>query len=833
MATGSADELRLAVRRLHAAGIEVILDVVYNHTAEGSEMGQTLSLRGLDHATYYRLQDENPRYCVNDTGTGNSLNMSKARVVQMVADSLRYWAESFRIDGFRFDLGVTLGREGNKGFDPGAGFFDVLRQDPVLQRVKLISEPWDIGPGGYQLGHHPPGFAEWNDQYRDTVRRYWRRDPDTRPALASRLSGSGDIFDRRARRSWASVNFLAAHDGMTLADLVSYEGKHNEANGEDNRDGHSENLSRNWGAEGPSDNPEITTYRERLKRSMLVTLFGSLGTPMLLAGDEFGRTQNGNNNAYCQDNPISWLNWEQAGSEAGRAMIAFTARAIGVRSRMPPIRAGRFLYGEEVREGILDLDWFDERSLRLSEDDWRNIEGRALVMRLARLDDEDVLQTVSLMINSSHEDLFFKFPDPPLKRIILMDSAEPEICDLDVEGDGYLVKSGAAVWMAGRTRFRLWAPGVQSLSLELETGEMFDMAPADEGWFEAKADVGPGCAYRFKLPDGRTVPDPASRRQKSDVHGWSLVVEPSAYSWENAWKGRPWTEAVIYEAHCGVLGGYSGLSGRLADLAKLGFTAIELMPLAAVSGTRNWGYDGVLPYAASNAYGSLEELKDLIDKAHGLGLMVLLDVVYNHFGPDGNYLPIYAPDFFHHERNTPWGGAIAFDREPVARFFIDNARYWIEEFRFDGLRLDAVHAIADNGFLDRLACELRQAVPDRQLHLILENETNDPDRLERGYDAQWNDDFHNVLHVLLTGETHGYYAAFADKPEERLARCLSEGFIYQGEAMHGGRARGAPSAHLPPTAFVAFLQNHDQVGNRALGERLTRLVAPDRLMATT
>lgn len=383
------------------------------------------------------------------------------------------------------------------------------------------------------------------------------------------------------------------------------------------------------------------------------------------------------------------------------------------------------------------------------------------------------------------------------------------------------------------TRFRLWAPGVQSLSLELETGEMFDMAPADEGWFEAKADVGPGCAYRFKLPDGRTVPDPASRRQKSDVHGWSLVVEPSAYSWENAWKGRPWTEAVIYEAHCGVLGGYSGLSGRLADLAKLGFTAIELMPLAAVSGTRNWGYDGVLPYAASNAYGSLEELKDLIDKAHGLGLMVLLDVVYNHFGPDGNYLPIYAPDFFHHERNTPWGGAIAFDREPVARFFIDNARYWIEEFRFDGLRLDAVHAIADNGFLDRLACELRQAVPDRQLHLILENETNDPDRLERGYDAQWNDDFHNVLHVLLTGETHGYYAAFADKPEERLARCLSEGFIYQGEAMHGGRARGAPSAHLPPTAFVAFLQNHDQVGNRALGERLTRLVAPDRLMATT
>lgn len=268
MATGSADEFRLAVRRLHAAGIEVILDVVYNHTAEGSEMGQTLSLRGLDNATYYRLHDDNPRYCVNDTGTGNSLNMSKARVVQMVSDSLRYWAESFRVDGFRFDLGVTLGRDGNKGFDPGAAFFDVLRQDPVLQKLKLISEPWDIGPGGYQLGNHPPSFAEWNDKYRDTTRKYWKRDSSQRPDLAARLSGSGDLFDRRARRPWASVNFLSAHDGMTLADVVSYDEKHNEANKEDNRDGHSENLSHNWGVEGPTDNPDINAYRQRLQRSM-------------------------------------------------------------------------------------------------------------------------------------------------------------------------------------------------------------------------------------------------------------------------------------------------------------------------------------------------------------------------------------------------------------------------------------------------------------------------------------------------------------------------------------------------------------------------------------
>ncbi|WP_395942885.1 glycogen debranching protein GlgX [Brevundimonas sp.] len=450
MATGSADELRLAIRRLHAAGIEVILDVVYNHTAEGSEMGQTMSLRGLDNATYYRLQDDNPRYCVNDTGTGNCLNMSKARVVQMVADSLRYWAESFRVDGFRFDLGVTLGREGNKGFDPGAGFFDVLRQDPVLQRVKLISEPWDVGPGGYQLGQHPPGFAEWNDKYRDTVRRYWRRDSDQRPELAARLSGSGDIFDRRARRSWASVNFLAAHDGLTLNDVVTYEGKHNEANGEDNRDGHSENLSRNWGAEGPTEDPEILAYRERLKRSMLLTLFGSLGTPMLLGGDEFGRTQDGNNNAYCQDNALSWFDWGRIDSEAGQALIDFTARVVGVRSRMPPVRAGRFLYGEAVRDGISDIDWFDERSERLSEEDWRNVEGRALVMRLARIDDEGRLQTVSLMINSSGEDLDFIFPGPALIQTVLVDSADPEIADLQLDGDRYRVLSGAAVWMAGR-----------------------------------------------------------------------------------------------------------------------------------------------------------------------------------------------------------------------------------------------------------------------------------------------------------------------------------------------------------------------------------------------
>ncbi|MBC7158544.1 MAG: glycogen debranching protein GlgX, partial [Porphyrobacter sp.] len=288
MAGRSGDELRIAIRRLHAAGIEVILDVVYNHTAEGSELGPTLNLRGLDNATYYRLVEGQPRYNVNDTGTGNTLDLSHPRVLQMVADSLRHWAQSYHVDGFRFDLGVTLGRDGNNGFDPRSGFFDVLRQDPVLGQLKLISEPWDIGPGGYQLGNHPPGFAEWNDKFRDATRRYWKGDPGMRPEFASRLAGSADLFDRRARRPWAGINFVTAHDGFTLADLVSYNTKHNEANGEDNRDGHSHNHSYNWGVEGPTENPAIIHRRERVMRSMLVTLFAAMGTPMLLGGDEFG-----------------------------------------------------------------------------------------------------------------------------------------------------------------------------------------------------------------------------------------------------------------------------------------------------------------------------------------------------------------------------------------------------------------------------------------------------------------------------------------------------------------------------------------------------------------
>ncbi len=444
MASDHQDELRRAVHRLHKAGIEVILDVVYNHTCEGSEKGPTLSWRGLDNASYYRLVKDQPRYTINDTGTGNTLNLSKARVIQMVTDSLRYWATSFGIDGFRFDLGLTLGRE-DHGFDPGAAFFDVVRQDPVLGRLKLMGEPWDVGPGGYQLGNFPPGFAEWNDKYRDTVRRFWRGDPGQRGELAARLSGSGDLFDRRARRPWASINLISAHDGFTLADTVMYEDRHNEANKEDNRDGHSENYSRNWGAEGPTDDPAINDARGRVMRSMLTTLLASLGTPMLVAGDEFGRTQQGNNNAYCQDNAISWLDWNAAASDDGQRQIDFVGRLTELRRRYPVLRAATFLYGQDSPgQGVNDIEWWDERGQQLSPQDWDNPEGRALMMRRATRNDAGELEAVSLLLNGSTEPITFHLPPPQATRTVLIDSAKPEQGELTVD-DTYEVAPQGAV----------------------------------------------------------------------------------------------------------------------------------------------------------------------------------------------------------------------------------------------------------------------------------------------------------------------------------------------------------------------------------------------------
>jgi isoamylase len=464
LASGESDELRQTVRRLHAAGIEVILDVVYNHTCEGSEMGPTLSWRGLDNASYYRLVDGNPRHCVNDTGTGNTLNLSHRRVLQMVLDSLRYWATSYGVDGFRFDLGSTLGREPS-GFDPGSGFFDALLQDPVLSRLKLISEPWDIGPGGYQLGNHPPGFAEWNDRYRDGIRRYARGDFAERAALASSLSGSGAIFDHNHRRTWASVNFLASHDGFTLHDVVSYVERHNEANGEDNRDGHGENYSNNWGAEGATDSPDVLAQRERVKRLMLSLLFCSHGTPMLLAGDEMGRSQQGNNNAYCQDKETSWLDWKMATDPASSSLFQFTRRLIAARRQWLSLQGGRYMHGDhQPIPGLRDIVWFDEKGQELEPGDWDNAEAQLLAVRRAADHNTALGGCVGvslLLINATSEDRTFTLPGPEFAWEMITDSSEPEAPSRRVEEDAMLVSHHAAVLLAALANVPVDEPVVE------------------------------------------------------------------------------------------------------------------------------------------------------------------------------------------------------------------------------------------------------------------------------------------------------------------------------------------------------------------------------------
>jgi isoamylase len=448
LSSGDRNEFKVAVRRLHAAGLEVILDVVYNHTAEGSELGPTLSLRGLDNRSYYRMVKDNPRYCVNDTGTGNTLNLSHPRVLQMVMDSLRYWVTQYHVDGFRFDLGVTLGRE-DHGFDPGSGFFDALKQDPVLSRVKLVSEPWDIGPGGYQLGHHPPGFAEWNDRFRDTIRRYWRGDTGQRADLAARLSGSGDIFDQRSRRPWASINYAASHDGFTVKDVISYAERHNEANGEDNRDGHSENYSANWGEEGETEESAILDCRQRLQRAILATVLLSNGTPMLLAGDEFGRTQRGNNNAYCQDNEISWIDWSLLETPEGRSLSDFVAKLTSARRAYPVLRCRSFFYGEtEVAPGIRDIAWFDEDGGPLSSDDWNKGEAHLLTLRRAAQDAQGAVCVLTLMLNATGETRKFRIP-PPSPVTLMIDTANPDAPEAVVEGEAVALAPQSLVLLRG------------------------------------------------------------------------------------------------------------------------------------------------------------------------------------------------------------------------------------------------------------------------------------------------------------------------------------------------------------------------------------------------
>ena len=432
------------VASFHDAGLQVILDVVYNHTAEGNEHGPTLSFKGIDNASYYRLTPDQLRYYINESGTGNTLNLSHMRVIQMVTDSLRYWVTETHVDGFRFDLGTILAREPN-GFDNQSGFLKACCPDPILDTVKLIAEPWDCGPGGYQVGGFPPGWAEWNDKFRDTVRDFWCGQVSA-SALAPRLSASGDCFNHRGRKAWACINFVAAHDGFTLNDLVTYNEKHNEANGEDNNDGSSNNRSWNCGVEGPTEDEAIQALRERQIKNVLATLLLSQGTPMLLAGDELGRTQRGNNNAYCLDSEISWLDWNI--EKRGRSLIQFVQQLIRLRHNYPILRRSRFLTGDYNEElGVKDLTWINASGAEMRVEEWNDsnmhcfsmlMDGRAQPTGISRRGEDATL----LMVLNAYNDLVkFTLPETVGGRewSLLVDTYLAEIYETSnfVSGDSY------------------------------------------------------------------------------------------------------------------------------------------------------------------------------------------------------------------------------------------------------------------------------------------------------------------------------------------------------------------------------------------------------------
>ncbi|GGX08513.1 glycogen debranching protein GlgX [Streptomyces chryseus] len=457
-------EFKSAVRALHRAGIEVILDVVYNHTAEGNHLGPTLSFRGLDNASYYRLADD-PRYYMDTTGTGNSLLMRSPHVLQLIMDSLRYWVTEMHVDGFRFDLAATLARQFHE-VDRLSSFFDLVQQDPVVSQVKLIAEPWDVGEGGYQVGNFPPLWTEWNGKYRDTVRDLWRGEPRTIAEFAGRLTGSSDLYQDDGRRPLASINFTTCHDGFTLADLVSYNDKHNEANGEGNRDGESHNRSWNCGAEGDTDDPAIQELRARQMRNFIATLMLSQGVPMLSHGDEFARTQGGNNNAYCQDNELSWVHWPDKDEEEG-SLHAFTRAMVWLRRDHPVFRRRRFFHGRPVEgthDDLSDIAWFTPDGKEMAQRDWQAAHAKALTVFLnghaisepgprgERISDDSFL----LMFNASAQELDFTIPVNHGKQWqVVVDTAEPEGVP---PGSGPKVGAGEHVTLIGRSLVVLQRP---------------------------------------------------------------------------------------------------------------------------------------------------------------------------------------------------------------------------------------------------------------------------------------------------------------------------------------------------------------------------------------
>ena len=614
-ASGKVNEFKTMVKTLHSAGLEVILDVVYNHTAEGNHLGPTLCFRGIDNAAYYRLTSENGRYYMDYTGCGNTLDMQHPRVLQLMMDWLRYWVTEMHVDGFRFDLASALARELHEVDRLGA-FFDIIRQDPVLNGVKLIAEPWDLGEGGYQVGNFPVGWAEWNDKYRDAMRAYWKGDGGLIGEFAQRLTGSSDLYGGSGRRPHASINFVTAHDGFTLHDLVSYNEKHNEANGEDNRDGHDNNLSWNCGVEGGTDDPAIRALRERQKRNLLATLLLSQGVPMLLAGDELGRTQRGNNNAYCQDNEVSWVDWALDDDRA--QLLEFVRRIIALRRDHPVFRRrdffeGRPLHGSEVK----DIAWLKPDGTEMTDEEWSHDFARSLGVYLAgeALPETDERgrpvrdDNFLLLFNAHHEAMQFTLPDcrgaarwralvdtaaadglapdgtydagaayPLRERAFALLVREPVGC-IAVTGrrhvaarigcgctrsrraDGQATTDmpfGAATGADGSTRFRLWAPAASCVELVLSgaagPGGSRDGPRAKDGWFELTVpDIGAGARYAYRIDGGLA-------RARSRVALQSGRRARGEHGRRSArlrcgttaiGAAAPGHEAVIYELHVG------------------------------------------------------------------------------------------------------------------------------------------------------------------------------------------------------------------------------------------------------------------------------------------
>jgi glycogen operon protein len=436
--------LKRAIRTLHDAGIEVLLDVVYNHTCEGNHLGPTLSFRGLDNGSYYKLAPDNPRFSWDSTGTGNTLDVSHPRVMRLVMDSLRHWVEAYHVDGFRFDLATTLARD-PYDFNRRAAFLQACAQDPVLSRVKLIAEPWDVGDGGYQVGGFPVGWSEWNDQFRDSVRGFWRGDPEHLPKVAKALTGSREVFQPSGRQSWASINFVAAHDGFTLEDLVSYNDRHNEANKEDNRDGHGHNVSWNHGHEGPTDDPGIRELRARQKRNLVATVLLSQGVPMILMGDELSRTQNGNNNAYCQDNEISWLDWSKDGGDP--ALLEFTRNLVALRRGFSAFGRRDFLYGATLPNGLKDVVWLAPEGREMTMDDWDDPERRCFGFQLGN--DAPDGQRFLMLFNAGADETEFRLAAEPADAwVAVFDTRLPEGL---VRGAPARLDSGGAIAVGGRS----------------------------------------------------------------------------------------------------------------------------------------------------------------------------------------------------------------------------------------------------------------------------------------------------------------------------------------------------------------------------------------------